>query len=70
MQQAHSYYEQKIQHFALDDNAYADFAQFLMNSARYHEALLANAKTIALCPDCYDYYLMRVIFMLKQKIKS
>lgn len=26
VQQAHSYYEQKIQRFALDDNAYADFA--------------------------------------------
>ena len=69
VQQAHSYYEQKIQRFALDDNAYADFAQFLMNSARYHAALLANAKTIALCPDCYDYYLMRAYIYAQTKDK-
>lgn len=72
VQQAGSYYAQKIQRFALDDNAYADFAQFLINSARYYEALLANAKAIALCPDCYDYYLTRayIYAQLKDKVQA
>lgn len=69
-QQASTYYEQQIERFALGDYSYADFARFLMSNAKYHEALLANAKAIALHSDCYDYYLMWACIYAQMKDKS
>ena len=64
-----SYYKQKIQRFALDESLYEDFARFLTSAARYHEAINANAKAIALAPDSYNCYLKQAYLYAQVKDK-